>query len=81
MSLEDLEKRVKVLEDIEEIKKLKRRYCGLSDDHYDADALAELFPLDGLWAGGVGGSNQGRQPNGKFSRMRPAVCPSPFIWS
>ena len=29
MSLESLEQRIKVLEDIEEIKKLKHRYCAL----------------------------------------------------
>ena len=35
MSLEDLERRLKVLEDIEEIKLLKRRYCAYCDDNYD----------------------------------------------
>ena len=28
MSLEDIERRLRVLEDVEEIKRLKARYCG-----------------------------------------------------
>ena len=51
MSLESLEKRIQVLEDIEEIKKLKHRYCALCDADYDADALAELFTEDAVWDG------------------------------
>ena len=52
MSLENIEKRLKVIEDIEEIKRLKRRYCAYCDDNYDADALAELFVEDAVWDGG-----------------------------
>jgi hypothetical protein len=43
MSLEDLERRIRVLEDIEAVKKLKARYCALCDEHFDADGLAVLF--------------------------------------
>ncbi len=53
MSLEDIEKRLGVLEDVEEIKRLKRKYCAYCDDNYDADALAELFVEDAVWDGGA----------------------------
>ena len=43
MSLEDIERRLKVIEDIEEIKRLKARYCAYCDDNYDADGIASLF--------------------------------------
>ena len=61
MSLEDLERRVKLLEDIEEIKLLKRRYCAACDGGYDADAIAGLFTEDAVWDGGMRGKNEGRE--------------------
>ena len=61
MSLESLEKRIRVLEDIEEIKKLKHRYCALCDANYNADALAELFTEDAVWDGQERGRNDGRE--------------------
>ena len=75
MSLEDLEKRVKVLEDIEEIKTLKRRYCALCDDHYDADALAELFTEDAVWDGRERGRNDGREAIRTFFQNAPSRLP------
>lgn len=47
-----LEERVQRLEDIEQIKKLKARYCYYCDAPYDADSIAELFVEDGVWDGG-----------------------------
>ncbi len=35
MTLEDIERRLRVMEDIEEIKRLKARYCSYCDDNYD----------------------------------------------
>jgi len=58
MSLEDLERRVRVLEAIEDIKRLKHRYCAICDDHYDADAWAGLFTEDAVWDGGTRGVNR-----------------------
>ena len=52
MNLEDLARRVQVLEDIEAIKKLKARYCAYCDNNYDADGLASLFTEDAIWDGG-----------------------------
>lgn len=47
-----LEERVRRLEDIDEIKNLKARYCDRCDDGYDPDGIAELFTEDGIWDGG-----------------------------
>ncbi len=75
MSLEDLDRRVKVLEDIEEIKKLKRRYCAYCDDNYDADALADLFTEDAVWDGGIRGRNDGREEIRRFFERAPERLP------
>lgn len=47
----NLEKRLAFLEDIEEIKALKARYCFYCDQGYDADKIADLFTEDGVWDG------------------------------
>ena len=60
MSLDDIDRRLRVLEDIEAIKKLKSRYCYLCDDNYDADGLASLFTEDAVWEGGIRGRADGR---------------------
>ena len=61
MSLGDLEQRVRVLEDIEAIKKLKARYCAYCDNNYDADGIASLFTEDAIWDGGSFGKCEGRE--------------------
>ena len=61
MTLEELEKRLTVLEDIEAIKRLKARYCAYCDDNYNIDALRTLFVEDAVWEGGRHGSAQGRE--------------------
>ena len=75
MSLEDLERRIKVLEGIEDIKKLKRRYCALCDDNYQADALADLFTEDAVWDGGIRGRNDGREEIRSFFQRAPERLP------
>ena len=50
MSLEDIERRLRAVEDVEEIKRLKARYCAYCDDNYDADAI-----------GGIRGKAEGRE--------------------
>jgi hypothetical protein len=52
MDLEELERRVRGLEDVEAIKKLKARYCSYCDDRYNVDGLASLFTEDAVWDGG-----------------------------
>ena len=75
MSLEELERRVKLLEDIEEIKLLKRRYCAACDDGYDADAIAALFTEDAVWDGGMRGKNEGREEIRRFFQKAPERLP------
>ena len=45
MSLEELEKRVRAIEDLEEIKKLHQHYINLMDD-LQYDEVLELFTED-----------------------------------
>ena len=66
MSLEDIEKRLRVLEDIEEIKKLKVRYSMYCDDNYNPDGIASLFTEDGVWDAGPRGVGNGREGIRKF---------------
>ncbi len=51
-SLEELEKRVTLLEDIEAIKKLKVLYARACDDRFNLDMLNEVFTEDAVWDGG-----------------------------
>jgi len=51
MSLEDLERRIQVLEDLEEIKRLKVRFAKYCDDNYNPEKLGELFTEDAVWGG------------------------------
>ena len=72
MSLEDLERGIKVLEDI---KRLKGRYCAYRNDNYDADALADLFTEDAVWDGGIRGRNDGREEIRRFFQRAPQRLP------
>ena len=60
MDLQEIERRLKALEDVEEIKRLKHRYCAYCDDNYDADGIASLFTEDAIWDGGMMGRAEGR---------------------
>ena len=66
MTMSDIEKRVQILEDIEDIKKLKARYCGYCDDGLDADGIASLFTDDGVWDGDIRGRYEGREAIRQF---------------
>jgi len=59
-SMKTIEERLRVLEDIEEICKLKARYAAACDDNYNADAIAALFAEDATWDGGALGQADGR---------------------
>ena len=59
MILEDIDRRLRAIEDIEEIKRLKARYCSYCDDNYDADSIASLFTEDAIWDGGIRGRASG----------------------
>ena len=75
MNLEDLERRLLVLEDIEAIKKLKARYCAHCDNNYDADGIASLFTEDTVWDGGKFGRYEGREAIRTFFRGAPRIFP------
>jgi ketosteroid isomerase-like protein len=87
MSLEELARRIQVLEDIEALKKLKARYCAYCDNHYDADGLAALFTEDAVWDGGERlGRSEGREAIRAFFQGAPTRLPfaihhvtNPFI--
>ena len=67
MSLEELEHRVRALEDVEAIKRLKARYCLYCDDDHNPDGVAGLFVEDGVWDGGERrGRYEGREAIRRF---------------
>lgn len=49
MDLAELERRITRIEDVEAIKQLKARYCGICDDGHDPDRITGLFAEDGIW--------------------------------
>ena len=63
---EQLEARIRRLEDIEAIRQLKHRYANLCDEDYPPDALAALFTEDAVWDGGMLGKPEGRAAIRKF---------------
>jgi ketosteroid isomerase-like protein len=73
MNVEDLARRLQVLEDSEAIKKLKARYCAYCDNNYDADGIAALFTEDAVWDGGSFGKHEGREAIRTFFRGAPKL--------
>lgn len=53
MTIEELQKRIQRLEDIESIRSLKARYSEACDDGYNPGVLARLFVEDAVWDGGA----------------------------
>ena len=51
MDINDLAKRVQVLEDIEAIKQLKAEYADACDDMYNPERMPDLFTDDAVWDG------------------------------
>jgi len=65
------EERLRILEDIEEIRKLKARYCQLCDDDHNPPALTALFVPDGVWEATVSGRYEGAtEIEGFFTELR-----------
>ncbi len=50
---ETIERRLRRLEDVEQIRVLKARYCDRCDAGYDADGIAALMTDDAVWDGGA----------------------------
>ncbi len=67
-STEDLEKRLRVLEDRAAIHELKALYGSYCDDGYDADRIAELFTEDAVWESPAVGRFEGREAIRQFFR-------------
>jgi hypothetical protein len=55
-----LEDRVRVLEDVEAIRKLKARYCAACDDGHNPETLGTLFAEDASWEATNMGRAEGR---------------------
>jgi limonene-1,2-epoxide hydrolase len=72
-TLEELAARLRKLEDIEQIKLLKARYCAHCDNNYDAEGIASLFTEDAVWDGGGLGKGEGRAGIIKFFRRAPSA--------
>ena len=59
--MSDIEMRLRVLEDIEEIRKLKARYCAACDASHDPELLGPLFADDAVWEATGVGRAEGRE--------------------
>lgn len=68
LRLEELEKRVRALEDVNAIRILKARYAAYCDDGYNPDKIAELFVEDAVWESGSLGRFEGREAIREFFR-------------
>ena len=66
MESQSIERRLQILEDVEQIKKLKARYCAYCDNNYDADGIASLFTKDGVWDGDMRGRYEGQEAIRRF---------------
>ena len=71
----ELEKTVKRLADIEDIKQLKARYASACDDNYNPDNLAALFAEDAIWDGSTMGYAEGREGIREFFAAASALVP------
>ena len=73
MSIEDLERRVRALEDAGAIRNLKARYAAYCDDNYNPDKLADLFVEDAVWESKELGRFEGREAIRQFFRRASKV--------
>lgn len=70
--LEQIERRLQVLEDAEAIRNLKARYAALCDNQYDADGIAALFTEDAVWEARLWAASKGATRSGTSSGERRA---------
>ena len=66
--LEDLEIRIRAVEDADAIRNLKARYAELCDDDYNPDGIAALFVDDAVWESGPLGRFEGKESIRDFFR-------------
>lgn len=57
--MSDHDSRLRHLEDIEAIRRLKAAYCAVADDDHNGQALTELFVADGTWSASISGEFHG----------------------
>ena len=67
MGIEELEARIKNLEDIEAIKRLKGKFAYFADKQ-DLDGFMSLVADDAVWAFGPWGNYEGKEEIRKFSK-------------
>src|SRR5215813_9512139 len=79
--LEQVERRLQVLEDAEAIRNLKARYAAFCDNQYDADGIAALFTDDALWESPGLGRFEGREAIRNFFRGASAIFPFAIHYS
>jgi hypothetical protein len=73
MDLNELARKIQLLEDLEAIKTLKHQYCAYCDNSYNPNGIAGLFVEDGVWDGGDFGRRVGREAIRDFFRQAPKV--------
>ena len=73
MDLNELARKVEMLDDLEAIKRLKHQYCAYCDDNYNPDGIAGLFVEDAVWDGGEFGRHAGREAIRNFFRGAPKM--------
>ena len=78
MAEADLQRRIKVLDDIEQIRRLKAQYFAHCDDNYNPDALAEMFVEDAVWDVGSGVSSKAGKRFEASSPTSASPVPSPY---
>lgn len=66
--LEQLEQRIRALEDVNAIRNLKARYAAYCDDNYNPDGIAALFTADAVWESQGLGRFEGREAIREFFR-------------
>ena len=74
MDLEDLNRRITRLEDLEAIKQLKATYCDICDDAHNPDRIVQIFTEDGIWEGkGIGRAEGHAELRTLFEGFRDAI--------
>lgn len=71
--LEALERRLRALEDVNEIRNLKARYAAFCDDKYNPDGIAALFTEDGVWETKGAGPFVGREAIRSFFQRASSI--------
>ena len=77
--LDELENRVRAVEDTDAIRNLKAKYAGYCDDNYNPDKIAELFVEAATWKAGLWAVLKAGSPSASFSGEHLKSSHSPYI--